>query len=492
MPLNIILITSDEMRADALGYMGNPDCRTPNIDSLTSKGVTFTNHFTVHGKCVPSRIAMQTGRYCHTDGYRTINLHMPVETPHLLGALKKMGYESAVFGHNHVWKEKAFWGQDNRKGTTYPDYHSYTADVFGPMIAREWPVQRPGPGSRRPMDLSREGFQYTGRIEKPLSGFCDDTRAEQAIHYLKAVRDRSRPFYLHLNFGKPHPAYCAEEPYFSMYDRAKIVPYPYALPANAPLHMTAMRRIRTGVDAPEDAFREIQALYYGMVTKVDLLAGRVLAAIGEEGLFANSIVLFTTDHGDFAGQYGLVEKWDTSLCDCIMRCPLILCAPSLTGGAHVSSLTEHIDLPSTILGLLGTAPDWGVHGESLLPAIRGERRKEAVFGDGGHEQAMWKRFNFGPGRAGALDGKQVTYRDAPESMARAKMVRTERWKLVVRLTGGNELYDMEKDPQEMRNLYPGHEKDPALAHVVADLQLKLVEWCLRTDTDLPFEEKVGA
>jgi arylsulfatase A-like enzyme len=253
-----------------------------------------------------------------------------------------------------------------------------------------------------------------------------------------------------------------------------------------------MRDVRTGEEGTNEALNEIQAVYYRMVTKTDHLLGQVLDVVEEEGLFENTIVIFTNDHGDFAGQYGLVEKWDTAMVDCIMRSPLIVCAPGLPAGKRVSSLTENIDLPSTILDLMGTSPDWGVHGESLLPAIRGEKAKEAIFGDGGHEEEMWGRFGFGRKDDPSLNAKQVTYRDYPETMSRTKMVRTEKWKLVVRLAGGNELYDMENDPKELNNLYPSVEGNAELKSVVSDLQLKLVEWCLRTDTDRPFEPKVGA
>ncbi len=492
-PLNLIIITFDEMRADALGFMGNRVCATPNADAFAARGVVFTNHFTVHGKCVPSRIAMQTGRYSHTDGFRTINLHLPPESPSLCMRLKRMGYETAYFGHNHVWEN--FWGEDSVKGAGVTDYHSFTKGVFDHMLEREWPVPQPGPDSVTPADLSKLRYDYAGRTVEPLSFFKDDNRAEQAIAYLRTVRDRSRPFYLHLNFGKPHPPYTIEEPYFSMYDRTKLDSYPHTLPANAPLHMRAMRELRSGLEAPDEALNEIQAVYYGMVTKVDLLLGRVLEAVEREGLLENSIVIFTTDHGDFAGQYGLVEKWDTSMADCLLRAPLVLCAPGLAAGTRIESLTEHVDLPSTVLDLLGTAPDWGVHGESLLPVIRGERRKDAVFADGGHEHQMWARFNFrGSDKPGGkpLNGKQTTYRDVPESMARTKMVRTDRWKLVVRLVGGNELYDMHNDPWELDNLYPSIGQRPDLASVVQQLQLRMLEWCLRTDTDRPWEDRVGA
>jgi choline-sulfatase len=229
---------------------------------------------------------------------------------------------------------------------------------------------------------------------------------------------------------------------------------------------------------------------------VDRHIGRVLETIDDEGLFENTIVLFTVDHGDFAGQYGLPEKWDTCMSDCLTHVPLILWAPQLPQSVRVDGLSEHVDILPTVLELLATKPDWGVHGHSLLPVIDGKKGKEAVFADGGHEEEMFGRFNFGrktkDGKPRALDGKQRTYAEFPESMSRTKMVRTKRWKLVARLTGGNELYDMKNDPYEMKNLWPGHEKDATLSRVVSVLQLKMIEWCLRTDTDRPFEPNVGA
>jgi choline-sulfatase len=252
-----------------------------------------------------------------------------------------------------------------------------------------------------------------------------------------------------------------------------------------------MRAVRANGELPEDALRDIQAVYYGMVTKVESLIGRILDELRAQGLMDSTVVLFTSDHGDFAGQYGLFEKWDTCLADCLLRVPCILTAPGLPAG-RCNGLSEHTDFAPTLLDLLGLKPDWGVHGASLLPVVRGGTGKTHVFADGGHEQEMWPRFNFSgrPGRE--LDGKQRTYREHPETMARAKMVRSARWKLVVRLVGGNELYDLAGDPQELVNLWPEIATRPDLLPMVAELQQALIEWSLRTDTDRPYQEKVGA
>ena len=497
-PLNLIVITSDEMRGDCPSFMGNPDCRTPSLDRFAERGVVFNRQFTVHGKCVPSRIAMMTGRYSHTDGIRTVNetnLLRPDE-PSLLDALKAHNYESAYFGHNHVWEELF---ASNVKGGGCTDYHSFTEGYFDELLKREWPVAQPGPDSA-PIRYSDATINLeVERTTGPLTFFCDDNRAEQAVHYLRTVRNRSRPFYLHLNFGKPHPPYNVEEPYFSMYDRDGITPFEYGLPENAPMHLRRQREIRSGPQATEADFRQLQAVYYAMVTKVDVLVGRVLEAIEQERLFDNTVVLFWVDHGDFAGQYGLTEKWDTAMNDCILHVPQILSAPGLPRGRRVDSLTEHTDVAPTILELLGIEADWGIHGESLLPIIDGSRSKDAVFADGGHELGMRERFNFPvrhkdkKGRnAPSTHGKQETYARYPETMSRCKMIRTDRWKLVMREAGDHELYDMPADPDEMCNLWGRQETDPEVARVVMDLQTRLIDWCLRTDTDRPRQERVGA
>ncbi len=481
------------MRGDCPGFMGNKDCQTPNLDRLAGKSVIFNKHFTVHGKCVPSRIAMMTGRYSHTDGIRTINhtnLLKPGD-PNLLETLKEHGYETAYFGHNHVF-ENLLNGK-NKKGENVADYHSFTEDYFDWMLYKQHPVQQPDKNSL-PNTSRDEVVNFKVKcIANCRTGFVDDNRADQAIHYLKNIRDRSKPFYMHLNFGAPHPSYAVEEPYFSMYDREKIKAFPFNLPKNAPTHLKRMREIRGGEHVTPDDARQVQAIYYGMITKLDTLIGKVVEAIQEENLFDNSVIMFWVDHGDFAGQYGLVEKWDTAMQDCIMHVPQTIYAPDLPAGTVVDTLTEHTDIAPTVLELLDIKQDekWVIHGESLLPIIFGKKIKTEVFGDGGHEVSMTARFNVSPmdkdGNPSTL-GKQQTYNDYPETMSRVKMVRTDEWKLAIHLKGDNELYNLKEDPEEMNNLYVKQEYND----IVFDLQERLLYWCLRTDTDRPFQPRVGA
>lgn len=492
---NIILITADEMRSDALGFMGNPDCQTPNLDRLAQRGVVFDQHFTVHGKCVPSRIAMLTGRYTHTDGFRTIHEHLPAGQPNVMSALRAAGYECAVFGLNHVWAD-LFPGEEKHleRSEGAADYHSFVGPFHDLAFA---PPEHPYPESQHPprYEPATAICEYKGRQEKP-TGFPDINRAHQAVHYLRNVRDTNKSFYLQVNFTSPHPPYQCEEPFFSMYDRNQIQAWPYALPPRAPLPLREQRHWRSVPEDREDIFREIQATYYGMISRVDRDIGIVLDELEHQNLLQDSIILFTSDHGDYAGQYGLTEKWDTSMVDCLMHVPLILCGTDLADGTRVSALSEHVDLPRTLLDLAGlpASARWDVHGDHLLDIANGTSVKPAVFANGGHEAEMRARRDPNPPiRAdGRPDGKQVVYAKSPESMARTKMVRTQDWKLVMRETGDNELYDLRADPHEYQNLWPDGTPTPTIANVIIKLQQLLIEWTLRTDMDRPYQEKIGA
>lgn len=499
-PKNILLITADEMRGDCLGVTGNPDIRTPHIDALAARGAVFENHFTPFPKCVPARCAMHTGRYCHTDGLRTVMgpNHLPQGDPNLAETLRAAGYETAVLGLNHVWESGWFYGRgdkENKPGAGVVDYTSFTEGPLAEMATRErsYPEGRARGGEHFKV---LETVDYNGLQMGSRKDFLDENRADQARLYLRELRDPEKPFFLQLNLSKPHPPYAIHEPWYSLYDPAAIRPFPYDLPENAALPLRAQRKWRLGEDVPEAALREIQAVYYGMVSFIDDLVGQVLTTLREQGLEEDTLVIFTSDHGDYAGQYGINEKWDTDLRDCLLHVPCLMAGPGVPSGLRVHGLSEHVDWPATLLDYLGleAPPEWVWHGASMLPLLEGAPGKTAVFADGGHEAAMRARFDTptwqerGGRRIKTVGGKQLTYSECPDAMARAKMIRTAEWKLVIRETGGNELFHLAEDPREMKNLYG----DPAHDKTVQELQLRLLEWCLRTDTDRPYLEKFGA
>jgi len=489
-PRNIIILCTDEMRGDCLGVNGlNPDIRTPHMDQLAADGVNLSRHFASFPKCVPARISLMTGRYSHTDGYRNIFQHLPADQPDVLSTLLDAGYEAAVFGKNHCWAHLLEAShtppelEPGRRGLRI-DHHTWTSPyraIFDRRRAEHERAAKP-PGSvelDRPLTPETD---YRGDHDRHWS---DEAYTEQAIHFLSEGRDPRRPFFLQVNIEAPHPAYAVPEPWYSMYDPNRIEPFPHDLPTGAPLSLRAQREHRTGLNPDPALLRKMQAVYYGMISRVDDQIGRIVETIRRQNLWDDSVILLWSDHGDFAGQYGLPEKWDTTFADCLTHVPCVFAGGGLPQGRTVTALTDHTDLAATMLGLVGLEPGWHVHGHDLRPLLSGaiDAVRDAVFADGGHEAPMRRRMQYDGG-----NGKQLTYARCPDAMARAKMIRTDRHKLIMRETGDHELYDLRDDRWELNNRYA----DPSLAAVRTELTERLIHWCLRTDPDRPEQERVGA
>lgn len=485
--MNLLFITADEMRGDCLAANGlNPDIRTPNLDRLALEGIRLARHFTTFPKCVPARVSLTTGRYCHTDGYRNIHQHLPASQPDLLSALLKKGYEIALFGKNHCWENLL---ESSHNPPELPDgatpghaiaHHSWTP-AFRAIYKEIEATRAPSLENR---------VANRDKPVKPFDGsFQDEAYTRQSIHFLRTVRDPLRPFYLHVNLEAPHPQYyCNGRPGDpDYYDPAAITPFPRDLPKGAPLALTAQRRHRLPGHRDEATLREIQARYYAMITRVDAKIGRILDALDQAGLRDSTIVVFLSDHGDFAGQYSLPEKWDTTFADCLTHVPCIFRAPGLPCGVARDALSDHTDIAPTLCTLLGIDPLPGMHGTSLLPLLQhGTPVREAVFATGGHEREMRRRVDRTADPAAAYH-KFATYQQEPDSMAVAMCVRSNTHKLIWRETGDHGLYDLTTDRWELTNRFA----DPALASVRHDLMARLLDWQLATWTDRPRQNIVG-
>lgn len=493
---NLLVFTFDEMRGDCLGLNGrNPDLRTPHLDALARRGVNLPRHFTTFPKCVPARVSITTGRYCHTDGFRTIYQHLPADQPDLLAKLLQRDYQVALFGKNHCWEN--IFEASHTPPTLLPGQHGHR------IHAHSWTKgyhdiydrYRRDHGAS-PEEEEKPGGNGLSIYQRNFPGHpTDDAYFEQAAYFLEHDRDTTRPFYLHVNFEAPHTPYAVEEPWYSLHDRQQIRQFPSALPRGAPQSLLRQREIRLGHEIDDLALREIQAVYYGMIAKLDQRIGEFTQLLDRLALWENTVILFYSDHGDFAGQYGIWEKWDTSFYDCLVHVPCFFIAEPLAAGTDLQGLTDHTDLAPTLCSLLGLEPWPGMHGHDLTPCLCEGRPspREAVFADGGHEAEMRRRVDpivsqiDREGRVRRVDKNEVYVR-YPETMARAKMVRTATHKLVFRETGDHELYDLALDPWELDNRYA----DPDLREKREHLHQLLLHWCLRTDTDRPPQERVFA
>ncbi len=466
---NLIILCCDELRADCTGFMGNPDVQTPNMDRLASRGVVFERHMTTFPKCVPARCSLATGRYCHTDGWRTVQQVLNPDQPNLLRHLQERNFVTAVFGKNHCWSADDWERLDfcSDRGPAVP------------LNVKDIETQT-SPG-KVDVPMLEDGWSYAGRQTRHAA---DEGYAAQASAFLKDWRPDDKPYFLQVNFESPHPTYAVEEPWYSMYDREAIQAFPHNMPSPAPLPVSAQRKYRTGESPNSAAAREIQATYYGMISKVDYLLGQVIDTLDASGTADQTTILFWSDHGDYAGQHSLVEKWDTHLADCLLHVPCILVDQSLPQAHRVEAVNDTSSLASTLCDLLQIDPLPGMHGKSLLPQVEGREGDRPAFADGGHDPSMRQRkaAEAKPvGSEGQRLGKSETYWACPDSMARSQTVRTRQYRLVIRESNQHELYELSTDPHHMHNRW----HDPSLLNVRTELLEMLLLWNIQTLTEKP-------
>ena len=474
---NVLWITSDQLRARSLPAYGNDIVRTPHLDALVARSHLFEQVHVQHTKCTPSRCAIMSGRYPHLGGHRTLDLPLQRGERNLPETLRAHGYYTQLLGKNHV-VAKDYLGECF-------DRHFLPA---GSLADERWasPVPRGHP---------LWGAFYRGEACGDLEDMYDTRLAREAMRWLDARSsggdappDDDGPWFTWLTFEAPHPPFRVCQPFFDMYDRAAIDVPPVPDLERKPAFLRLIRSMYGLDDLTDDQWREVIATYYGMVSFVDHLLGDVLRVLEEAGLAENTIVVFHADHGEFLGEQGAIEKWDTAFYDCLTHIPFLIAEPGDPGAGAGSArrhapLVESIDPMPTILEMCGVGVPLGTQGRSLLPLIRGEidRHRDDVLADGGWERELEAHVVDAEAGSGDYVFKHMVRNSDPSTLTRAKMVRTERHKLVFRLNGEHELYDLEEDPAEMTNLHGS----ATHADVERALERRLLERLIEADDPLP-------
>jgi arylsulfatase A-like enzyme len=461
---NIIIFTADEMRGDCISLNGkwNEVIETPNIDSLAKDGIIFSNCFTVNPVCVPSRIAVLTGQYSHSNGHRSLYQLLQPHEENLLKFLKEKGYKIIYIGRNDAFSKES----------------------FKLSVTRRIPVRFPSKWKTNPYPKKhrlRKSFYYGERTEEEAKD-TDFNVIKKAINYLDS--SPNNPFCLFLGLSFPHPPYTVEDPFFSMYDRNTV---PTPIPPNfhnKPKFMELMHK-RYGLNQlTKEDFQEIIATYYGMVSRVDHQLGQFIKKLKEIKKYDNSAIFFFSDHGDFTGDHGLTEKWPNAFQDSLVRIPLIIKLP----GNNVKNLAydhliESIDIFPTILELAQVDTSYTHFGKSLLPLIKGDSNfhREEVFSEGGYNprepQCFETVFN-NPDAIGFgiyYDKTNIPKEDRT-TVSRSVMIRNKNWKLILRDHGIEELYDLMNDPKELENLIDNKN----YVQIIEELKEALLRWYLRT------------
>jgi arylsulfatase A-like enzyme len=482
-PPHILIINPDEWRWDVMGHMGNTAAVTPNLDALVAaEAVSFRHAYCQNGVCTPSRCSFMSGWYPHVRGHRTMYHMLRPEEPMLLRTLKQNGY--------FVW-----WGGKNDVVPAQNGFGEYCDVKYDPprdpaQHLRLNPEYRGRPGT----DLYYSF--YGGKLEiPPLSEQrCHDIDWGWLHGALDFIRDHpaDKPLCMYLPLQYPHPVYAVEEPWHSMIDRAKL---PRRIPApdwtDLPATLGALCRGFNMQGWTEDRWTELRACYYGMCARLDHQVGMLMAALRQAGMYDDTAIFIFSDHGDFAGDYGLVEKDQNTFQDCLMRVPFIIKPPrGVSVKPRVSdAMVELVDFPATVEALTGIAPRHSHFGQSLLPVLAGQSDhvRDAVFAEGGRlageTQAMELKSASHDNPAGHYYPRMLLQAGPGVEHGKAAMLRTPRFKYVRRLYEKDELYDLAADPDEAHNRID----DPALAAELARLKDRMLTWYQQTCDAVPHD-----
>lgn len=342
---NILIILPDQMRASATGCDGNVDVRTPNIDRMAAEGVRFKRTYANVPVCCPARSILITGTYPHVNGMVANDLRLREERITIAERLRDAGYRTGFVGKWHLDggpREPGFVPPGPRRQgfefwAAYECHHRH----FEPCYFRDTPE----------------------RIT--VSKFEPEASCDFAVEFLKS-QPQGRPFFLTVQMGPPHNPYGAPEDYMKLYDAGKITP-DVSWQAGGATQSVPKGGLRRGPLAgrfvPVGSKGEIAA-YYAAITAIDDQVGRLLATLKETGADENTIILFTSDHGDMLGNHGM--RWKRKPHDESARVPGIIRWPArVPKGKVVDTLFSHIDMAPTLLALAGQKVPGDMQGEDL-------------------------------------------------------------------------------------------------------------------------------
>lgn len=518
---NVLLITTDQHRADHLGCAGDRLLVTPHLDALAQRGVMFERCHVASPVCMPNRAALMTGRMPSVAGVRMNGVPLPLQTRTFVDQLREAGWTTALIGKAHLqpmtarpaaWRGQGEGSRDQatsdlRVGEAYgqesvmrwadpahrlrlPYYgfeHAQLCLEHGDQVGGDYerwlraqgadPARLCGRGNALPAEVPAVLDAWRTRLPEELH----PTRyvALRTIEWLRAHQagaQREQPFFVHCSFPDPHHPFNPPGRYWDLFDPADVtlpahcgaatpadVPLKRALHAEQAAGQRPMGTSRAIAVTPAEA-RVAIALNHGAIAFIDEAVGRVLEHLRVSGLDRSTVVIFTSDHGDFMGDHGLLNKGPLHY-QGLLRVPLIWADPQEGPGGRDPRLCSTLDLATTVLARCGLRAAHGLQGHDLRTPREAVRRDAVLVEEEAHHR----------------------YPGAPFPL-RVRTLVTGRWRLSVRADEPwGELYDLADDPLEQTNLW----SDPSHTGVRADLTARMVQEMQRHTDDVPLPMQVA-
>jgi len=441
-PPNILFLITDQHNSGVLGCAGNPIVKTPHLDRLAAEGARFTNAVCATPFCSPTRASLVTGQWPHTHGIvKNIDKNMIGLKDNTIGT------EQLLFDSGYVTRQMGKWHLGNLRDLRC--YNDDEEDALSQEAFRKWLQEQPRTKWHKArknevvegeVAFSPEMYKFhltwsrqkkprgqdlsiIGRSLRPPELTFEWWLTEQCIALIRKYKHKN--FMITWSVNPPHPLWVVPDPYYSMYDPAKI-----KLPPNwhdRPEAYKDSQPAQMGRMMGETLIREYLRCYYGLVTMIDDCIGRILKALKEEGLEQKTLVLFTSDHGDMQGGHGMPCKSLPAFYEEIIRVPLIVRYPGqIRHGSVVSTHVGSVDIMPTFLDYTNVPVPKSTQGVSLRPLLEGKVSKD-------DRPAFCER---GIGDTGTF----------------SRMIRTREWKYCVFADGRKELFNLAHDPWEMTNL----------------------------------------
>ena len=431
-PPNILIIMSDEHAPQFSVFGGHPLVRTPHLDRLAARGVMFSNTYCASPLCTPSRMSFMTGRHVHRNpGGWDNTSHLSLDAATWAHALRAVGYDCVLAGKQHFpdpgqlhgFREQIAFDLHGSQSHGQADWSQGV-----PISPHPWPgVAQAGPGRTRELDV-------------------DDGVTEASVRYITEASRSEQPWAMHVGYIAPHFPLVAPQAYWDLYDTGAI-----DLPVIPEGHLAAlpplMQRMRGAfglADFTDDEVRRARHGYYALCTYLDDQVGVLVDTLEATGQLANTVIIYTSDHGEMAGEHGMWRK--SNFYEHSVRVPLIIAGPANVVGRRVDEPVSHVDLIATIIEMSGADRLPGMDGSSLLPLARGDQ-----------------------GAITSWPGEVFAEYLAHGVASPVAMLRHGRYKLIYSLDDPPILFDLETDPGEFHDLGG----DPAHAPVLYDLRARL-------------------
>lgn len=484
MPLNILFITADQWRAECLSALAHPIVRTPNLDALASDGVLFAKHFANTAPCGPSRTSLHTGMYL--QNHRSGTNGTPLENRHTNWAKEALaiGYDPVLFGYTDTSLDPRELNDDD------PWLRTYEGPLPGirPLVLMgetpyPWTDYLKTKGYDVPEPISRaysfrkDGPDYEdgAPVPKPLvySENDDDTNflVDRCIDYIRGAKG---PFIAHLSILRPHPPFIAPEPYNALYDPLAVPGFsrlktPEEEAAQHPWLQYQLSRRQFRASGNDRKMRRLKAVYYGLMSEVDAALGRLFDVLKQIGRWNDTLIIFTSDHGEQMGDHWLLGK--AGYFDASYRIPLIIRDPRREAdagrGSVVQSFSENVDIMPTMLQAIRADIPLQCDGRPLQPFLHGQPPPANW-----RTEAHWE-FDF----RDPTDDRAERELSLTLHQCTMNIIRDDRYKYVHFTKLPPLLFDLAEDPGEFHN----RARDPRYLPVMLEYAQKLLSWRMNHD-----------